>query len=220
MSEVGRGARWVAACHARPFSTVDSASARSRPASLSEGCQMWQHNRLFLSVLAVSGSIFATAPASAQEGSGDWSRIIRHRSCHPDNPCPARKGLLWDSTNVGPRYPLVMIAVGIGGETVLTFRVGVDGAVDSNSVTVVRTSNDAFAATSIEAVRLWRFGVESDQRPPEPISVQVQLIFSHEGVCGDSAAQQRTGWAATNQMVAAACAQQVPRSELRTPRRN
>src|SRR5690606_20148304 len=104
---------------------------------------MLQHHQQFLSTLTVLGVVLAAAPASAQGGSDDWSRITHPRTCHPNNPCPLRAGLLWDSTTVGPRYPVVLEQAFVGGETVVTFQVGADGVVDSNSVTVVRTSNRA-----------------------------------------------------------------------------
>lgn len=173
---------------------------------------MRQHHQQFLSTLAVLGVVIAAAPASAQGGSDDWSRIIHRRACHPDNPCPLRAGLLWDSTNVGPRYPYVLEQAFVGGEAVVTFQVGADGVVDSNSVAVVRTSHQLFADAATAAVRRWRFGAETEQRPPEPVSVQVHLVFSHERFCRDNSSSQHTGWAATNQLVTAVCVRRTPPS--------
>lgn len=187
----------------------------SRAMSLSEDVLMSQHARSFLPAVGVMMLLLAPAPASAQGATGDWSHIIRTRGCHPDSPCPPREGMLWDPTNITPTYPGAMKAVGVGGETVLTFQVRADGLVDSSSVAVVRTSNQAFVRTSIAAIRAWRFGVEAEGRPAGSMPVQVHLIFSHQGVCQGSPQTQPIGWAAANQLVIGACVVQIPKSQER-----
>ncbi len=178
---------------------------------------MSQHSRPFLSALGMIVLLLLPAPVSAQDASGDWSHIIRARECHPDSPCQPREGILWDSANVTPTYPGVMKAVGVDGETVLTFHVRADGLVDSSSVAVVRASNQAFVRTSIEAVRGWRFGVEAEGRPSGSIPIQVHLIFSHQGACNGSPQTPQPGWAAANRLVIGACVATVPKSQLRRP---
>lgn len=177
--------------------------------------EMRQAERLFPSMLAVIVGLAAAAPAAAQATQGDWSRILRDRTCTPEIACPPRAGMVWDSTNTGPRYPEVLKQVGIGGEVVVSFTVNADGAVDTNSVSVVRTSSQAFTGMAIQAVRRWRFRADSGQRLPASVSAQVQLIFSHEGSCGDATSQQRMGWAAWNQLVTRTCVRSIPRDQVR-----
>lgn len=152
--------------------------------------------------------------ATAQDTHWEWSRIIRSRWCPADNPCPARAGLLWDSTNAAPTYPTVLAAVGVGGEVVLTFMVNANGTVDEGSVTVVHASNRAFSQPSIDAVRTWRFGAEAEGRPSEAVPMRVQLLFAHEGACKGIPPSQRIGWAGADQLVISTCAASIPRSQL------
>ena len=128
--------------------------------------------------------LMAPVAVAAQDAvGGDWSRIIRTRWCPVEESCAARKGLVWDSTNAWPTYPPVLVAAGVGGDITLTFRVGADGVVDANSVTVVRASNAALSAPAIAAVRHWRFGAEAHGLPSTPVPVQVHLLFAHAGAC-------------------------------------
>lgn len=170
--------------------------------------------RSFLHVLSVVGVILAAPPASAQGASTEWSRILRERWCHPEQPCPPRQGLVWDTANASPRYPEVLRGVGVGGEVVLSFTVGTTGAVNPASVTVVRTSNRAFNDVAITAVHGWRFGADGEQRIPESVPVQLHLIFAHHGVCPTDDDRQRIGWGAGNQLVVSGCVRRVPRNRL------
>lgn len=154
-----------------------------------------------------------TAPAQDFLG-GDWSRIIRGRSCPVAQDCPPRQGLVWDTTNALPAYPPALRAAGIGGDAVVSFRVGADGAVDSSSVTVVRASNTAFKAPAISAVRRWRFGLETEGRPASAAPVQMQFVFAHEGDCKGTPRERWSAWAAPNQVVIGACMTVIPRSQL------
>ncbi|HRP07021.1 MAG TPA: TonB family protein [Gemmatimonadales bacterium] len=122
--------------------------------------------------------------------------------------------MLWDSANAAPRYPVVMQQVGIGGEAVLSFRVSPDGVVEPGSVAVLSASNDAFVRGSVEAVSSWRFRTQIEQRPQEPVPVQVKLIFAHLGSCQGSPAQQHIGWGADNQLVTATCVERIHRDQV------
>ena len=157
-----------------------------------------------------------TAPAQDYLG-GDWATIIRSRRCPVAMDCPARVGLVWDSTNALPTYPVALWAAYIGGDAVVSFGVGADGAVDSSSVTVVRASNTAFKATAISAVRRWRFGFETEGRPASPAPVQVHVVFAHQGDCKGTPRERWSAWAAPNQVVIGACMTVIPRSQLRQP---
>lgn len=172
-------------------------------------------------LLALGTIVLLCTPAlaAAQVAASGWSRIIHaygSHQCTPARPCPQRTGLVWDSTNAIPKYPEVLGAVGIGGEVLLTFQVGEDGAVDSNSIAVVRTNQQAFVRNSIAAVHRWRFGVEADGRPEGPITVEFHLIFARMGRC-DGPRETDAGWAGWNQMVITICSILRPRSSLQRP---
>ena len=172
----------------------------------------------FVSALPLSVMLMAPAVAPAQDAvGGDWSRIIRTRRCPVAQPCVAREGLVWDSTNAWPTYLPVLVAAGVGGDVILSFRVGADGAVDPNSVAVVRASNPALSAPSIHAVRRWRFDAESPSRPSTAVPVQAHVLFAHAGACTASSPARWIGWAGANQVVIGACATSIPRSELNGP---
>lgn len=152
--------------------------------------------------------------SAAQVEAGDWSRIIQPRQCLPNRPCPPRTGLVWDSSNAFPRYPEVMAAVGIGGEVVLAFRVNEAGVVESGSIAILRTSNQAFVQTSVDRVSRWRFAVDGEGRPSGPIIVEVQLTFAHMGMCPDNIRRNATGWGRFNQFVVTTCSVRIPRDQL------
>ena len=171
-----------------------------------------------VSTLMLSAMLLMPAAAPAQDYLwGDWSRIISHRSCSVSRECQPRVGLVWDTANALPIYPAALRAAGIGGEAVVSFQVGADGAVDSSSVTVVRASNTAFKAPAISTVRRWRFGFEAEGRPSPSITAQVHLLYANELGCKDGHRQQLTGWAGPNQLVMGVCTPVVTRSQLRQP---
>lgn len=169
---------------------------------------------LFPHILSGLALVVAAQPAAAQGAPADWSRILRERWCHPEQPCPPRQGLVWDSANASPKYPEVLRGVGVGGEVVLSFTVGTTGVVNPGSVMVVRTSNRAFNAAAITAVQGWTFGADGEQRIPDSVPVQLHLIFASQGVCPTDDDRQRIGWGAWNQLVVSACVRRVPRSRL------
>jgi TonB family protein len=173
--------------------------------------------RALLPLLGAIALVFTPAYATAQADAADWSRIIRVYSwnqCTSERPCPARPGLVWDSTNAFPRYPEVMAGVGIGGEAVVRFRVGEAGAVESGSVAVVKSTNRAFDQNSMDAISRWRFGVEAEGRPAGHIEVEVRVIYAQMGRCPDNIRQVGTGWAGSNLLVVTTCSVMIPRSQL------
>ncbi len=171
-----------------------------------------------VSILVLSIVLMTPRAAPAQDYlGGDWATIIRSRRCPVAKDCPARVGLVWDSTNALPTYPPAFRGAGIGGDAVVSFGVGADGAVDSSSVTVVRASNTAFKATAISAVRRWRFGFETEGRPAAAGPVQVHFVFAHQGDCKGTPRERWSAWAAPNQVVIGACMTVIPRSQLRQP---
>lgn len=173
---------------------------------------------MIVSALVLSAMLLTPGAAPAQDFlGGDWSRIIRRRSCPVTTDCPPRQGLVWDTTNVLPPYPPALWGGGIGGDVVVSFQVGADGTVDSSSVTVVRASNTAFKAPAISTVRRWRFGFETEGRPSPSITAQVHLLYANELGCKDGHRQQLTGWAGPNQLVMGVCTPVVTRSQLRQP---
>lgn len=143
---------------------------------------------------------------AAQDDFGPWLRVIQPRVCAAVDVCAPRSGLIWDSSNVVPRYPEVLKAAGIGGDVEVSFRVFRDGAVDPASVRMVRRSHGALQWLAIGAVRQWRFGTAVDRRPSEADRVRLQLLFAHEGLCrpGDEGTQ-RTAWATDYQLVVSTC---------------
>lgn len=173
---------------------------------------------MILSALVLGAMLMTPGAAPAQDYlGGDWSRIIRSRSCPVTRDCPPRQGLVWDTTNALPPYPPALWGGGIGGDVVVSFQVGADGTVDSSSVTVVRASNTAFKAPAISTVRRWRFGFETEGRPSPSITAQVHLLYANELGCKDGHRQQLTGWAGPNQLVMGVCTPVVTRSQLRQP---
>ncbi len=174
--------------------------------------------RAIVSALVLSVVLMTPGAAPAQDFlGGDWSRIIRSRSCPVKQDCTPRQGLVWDSTNALPSYPPALWGAGMGGDAVVSFRVGPDGAVDSSSVTIVRASNTSFAAPSIRAVLRWRFGFETEGRPAAAGPVQVHFVFAHQGDCKGTPRERWSAWAAPNQVVIGACVTVIPRSQLRRP---
>jgi TonB family protein len=173
--------------------------------------------RALLPLLGAIALVCCPAAVVAQTDATEWSRIIRVNSwnqCTTERPCPARTGLVWDSTNAFPKYPEVMAGVGVGGEVVVRFRVGEAGAVESGSEAVMKSSNRAFDQHSMDAISRWRFGVEAEGRPAGPIEVEVRVIYAQMGRCPDNIRQSGTGWAGTNQLVVTTCSVLIPRSQL------
>jgi TonB family protein len=167
-----------------------------------------------LGVIALAG-----LPTSvvAQANATDWSRIIHPYSslqCTTERPCPARIGLVWDSTNAFPKYPQVLAGVGVGGEVVVRFRVGEAGAVESASVAVVKSTNRAFDQNSMDAISRWRFGSEADGRPAGPIETEVRVTFARMDRCPDTVQGIGTGWAGFNQLVVTSCSVLIRRSQV------
>ncbi len=60
-------------------------------------------------------------------------------------------------TGPNPVYPDVMRSVGIEGVVRLRFVVGANGKVESNSVQVVSSTNKAFEAPAVSAIKKWTF---------------------------------------------------------------
>lgn len=169
--------------------------------------------RVVLGSICVLG---AATPGAAQDASPGLSRIRPVPSqCHPEPPCTAPVGLIWDSTNAAPTYTPAMRAVGIGGEVVLTFGVREDGRVDSNSIDIVRASNQAFVPSALAAVRSWRFDAVAAGRPAGLLPVEIHLIYAHGGVCEGTQSVRHTGWAARNQLVVGTCSVRLPRDQVR-----
>lgn len=154
-----------------------------------------------LTAIAALLLCFAPGAAAAQDAAADWSRIVHQRWCYPDGACSGRTGMIWDSTNAAPVYPIVMRSVGLGGDVALTFDVRADGAVDPSSVTVVRASNRAFAASAIDAIRNWRFSVEAEGRPAGAIAVEMHFIYALLIDCRGEPTTQASAWAGRNQLV-------------------
>ena len=126
-------------------------------------------------------------PLSVGAQQSDPSRIIDariNRYCHPPDDCVLRGALLWDSTNVTPRYPEIMRSVGIDGEAALTFRVLPNGTVDPQSITYQHLSNRAFDEPIRAAVRQWKFRVASSDEP-KPVTTGIEIVFAFIDKCRD-----------------------------------
>lgn len=135
-------------------------------------------------LLLVTG--LGTAPALTAQDSA-WSRLTHRPACPPAESCPWRPGLLWDTTNVMPRYPEVMRQVGIAGSVDFTFAVDSSGRVDPNSIQVVRSTNRAFEPPTFVAAKQWRFELsEAPGRPHDPIPMQFRMRFAIEEGCAGS----------------------------------
>jgi TonB family protein len=114
--------------------------------------------------------------AQAEPASIVDARINRY--CHPPDECVLRGALLWDSTNVMPRYPEIMRSVGIESDGRVEFLVQPDGTVDRESVKVSALSNRAFEQPILDAVRRWRFRVAATDRPTGPIATSLDFSFA------------------------------------------
>ncbi len=164
-------------------------------------------------------TLFLLIPVSvsAQGTLAEWSHVIRPRWCDPQNPCPARMGMLWDSTNKPPRYPPVLAEAGMGGEVVLWFGVLPNGLVDSSSVIVIGSTHKAFVQSTVNAVRTWRFGAEATPRPKSAITVEMRIVYAHAGACRTASKEPMVAWATADQLVMVACHVLIPRSQLQRP---
>lgn len=123
-------------------------------------------------LLTISPSV-----ASAQEPATIVDARI-NRYCHPPDACVLRGALLWDTTNVAPRYPAVMRDVGIQGEVQVAFMVQPDGSVDAESMVIQHATNRAFAQTVLDAVGRWKFRIESMDRPVTATPTGMTVIFA------------------------------------------
>lgn len=161
----------------------------------------------------------APATAAAQDGTSDWSRILRERSCHPGSRCPVRTGLVWNDSNPIPKYPPVMEVVGIHGQVLVHLSVRPDGTVDSASVSLAEVTNRAFERFTLEAARQWRFRVEGPDQPGEAIAVTMRVLYAIPFRCGNQATSGGAAWAPDGNsmqlIVIAGCPRRVSRDQVR-----
>lgn len=76
------------------------------------------------------------------------------------------------------RYPSSMQSVGIEGVVQLRYVVGTNGRVESNSITVVSSTNKAFEAAAIDAIRSARYSPAKVRGTPVRQLVQQTLRFT------------------------------------------
>jgi TonB family protein len=114
--------------------------------------------------------------AQAEPASIVDARINRY--CHPPDECVLRGALLWDSTNVMPRYPEIMRQVRIESDGRIEFVVQPDGTVDPASIRMSGFTNRGFEQTALDAVRKWRFRVAATDRPTGPIPTSIEMTFA------------------------------------------
>lgn len=106
-----------------------------------------------------------------------------NRYCHEPDQCVLRGALLWDTTNVAPRYPEVMRSVGIHGEVELRFMVQPDGTVDGESIVIERATNRAFEQFSLNAARQWKFRIESQDKPITAVPTALTILYALADRC-------------------------------------
>ena len=126
-------------------------------------------------------AVLALPVAAAAQQSDSTTRIVDariNRYCHEPDRCVLRGALLWDSTNVAPRYPEVMRSVGIQGEVRLSFVVQPDGSVEGESVVIDRSTNRAFEQPALGAVRQWKFRMASLDRPAVAVPTTVTIVYA------------------------------------------
>jgi len=81
------------------------------------------------------------------------------------------------STNQPPRYPTALRAANVEGEVVGQFIVGEDGAPDSASFTIVRSTNDQFADAVRASIASLRFNPALVGGRPVKQLVQMPFYF-------------------------------------------
>lgn len=134
--------------------------------------------------LALLSALLLPNVAEAQQATLSPIRDARiNRYCHPPDECVLRGALLWDSTNVAPRYPEIMNSVGIQGEARAEFRVQPDGSVDPASIVVSRVTNRAFQQVVVDAVRTWKFRVATPDTPAVPVPTAIDVVFALADQC-------------------------------------
>lgn len=147
-----------------------------------------------------------------------WSWLTSRPNCPPAESCPWRPGLLWDTTNVMPRYPEVMRAVGITGYVDLTFGVDSTGHVDPRSVRVDSSTNRAFEPRAVAAVKGWQFeSSAAPGRPTAPIPMRFRLVYALVHGCrGEPDFYAWGPRGARHELIVLACeARLVPRDQIR-----
>lgn len=77
-----------------------------------------------------------------------------------------------------PQYPEVMRSVGIEGVVRLRFVVGTDGNVESSTVQVVSSTNKAFEAPAVAAIKKWKFKPAKIRGQPVRQLVEQGIRFS------------------------------------------
>lgn len=81
-------------------------------------------------------------------------------------------------TGPQPQYPEVMRSVGIEGVVRLRFVVGTDGNVESSTVQVVSSTNKAFEAPAVAAIKKWKFKPAKIRGQPVRQLVEQGIRFS------------------------------------------
>ena len=79
------------------------------------------------------------------------------------------------------RYPAMLRQRGIEGHVVLQFVVDDRGRVDSESISVVESTNGGFESAAIEVVRRARFQPGRNDGRPVPVQVQQTIQFTLSG---------------------------------------
>lgn len=139
-----------------------------------------------IKVVVICSAFLVLLPRGAEAQQRDTTRIVDariNRYCHPPDECVLRGALIWDTTNVAPRYPEIMRSVGIQGDARATFLVRPDGTVDPASIVVSPITNRAFQQMVINAVGTWKFRVAASERPNGPVPTAMDFIFALADHC-------------------------------------
>lgn len=158
---------------------------------------------------AVLATAIALKPPIAMAQEPVWIVDARiNQFCHPPDSCVLRGGLIWDTTNVTPRYPEVMRSVGIDGEVLVTFGIRPDGSVADSSIVITRITNRAFEQSVRDAVRRWKFRIESSDHPTAAIPTAMSVIFALADGCSEGMTRPITSLmvrAAETRLIVMAC---------------
>jgi TonB family protein len=129
----------------------------------------------------------------------------RQPACRPTEPCRTQGPLAWDSTNVVPRHPAAMLAVGIDGVAEVDFAVRPDGTVDGSTVKVTRSTNRAFEASAQAVVPTWRFRGVVDTTAALQTRVIVHFLIAQHCGSQPTVTTAFTGWEGVARLVVMTC---------------